>query len=322
MADNSIEISSKGKWVTVPAARVHGASIIVRGKWLKMATVHDEAWLDAELADPEACVKELKEGGHDRLRADIFTFAQRLPAAPPKYKYAFEWDNVAAVPITTFDHWWTKQIDAKTRNMVRKGEKKGLEVREVPFDDALVQGISAIYNGCPVRQGKPFWHYGKDLETVRRENESFLDRSVLLAAFLEGNLIGFAKLVADKNQVQAGLMQVISMIQHRDKAPTNALIAQAVRSCADRGIPHLLYANFGYGKKQRDSLSDFKERNGFQKVDVPRYYVPLTHLGRAAFHLGLHHRFVDRLPRSVVERIREVRAAWYERKFQTAKESA
>ena len=36
-------------------------------------------------------------------------------------------------------------------------------------------------------------------------------------------------------------MHILSMVSHRDKAPTNALIAQAVRSCADRSIPHLVY---------------------------------------------------------------------------------
>jgi hypothetical protein len=37
-------------------------------------------------------------------------------------------------------------------------------------------------------------------------------------------------------------MHILSMIRHREKAPTNALIAQAVRSCAERGIPYLWYA--------------------------------------------------------------------------------
>ena len=44
-------------------------------------------------------------------------------------------------------------------------------------------------------------------------------------------------------------MQIVSMVGHQDKAPTNALIAQAVRSCAERGIPYLWYANMSYGKK-------------------------------------------------------------------------
>jgi hypothetical protein len=110
-------------------------------------------------------------------------------------------------------------------------------------------------------------------------------------------------------------MHIVSKIKHRDKAPTNALVAQAVRSCADRKIPYLVYSNFAYGKKETSSLSDFKERNGFERVDVPRYYVPLTALGRIAFRLGLHHKLVDLLPGPVLLKAREMRDSWYNRKF-------
>ena len=105
------------------------------------------------------------------------------------------------------------------------------------------------------------------------------------------------------------------MIQHRDKAPTNAVIAQAVRSCAERGIPHLWYANFSYRNKQRDSLADFKRYNGFQKVSLPRYYVPLSAIGRMALHLGLHHSIADSIPEPVTAAYRRIRSLWYARRF-------
>ena len=76
---------------------------------------------------------------------------------------------------------------------------------------------------------------------------------------MDSELIGFIKLTTDETLTQAGIMHIVSMIKHRDKAPTNALVAQAVRSCADRKIPHLVYSNFAYGKKETSSLSDFKE---------------------------------------------------------------
>ncbi len=116
-------------------------------------------------------------------------------------------------------------------------------------------------------------------------------------------------------------MQILSMVQHRDKAPTNALIAQAVRSCADRHIPYLVYAKFPHGKKQPDSLADFKRYNGFQRIEVPRYYIPLTLAGRVAFALGLHHRLADRIPEPVLVQLRKIRSRWYGRKFQVAKET-
>ena len=33
----------------------------------------------------------------------------------------------------------------------------------------LVNGIIGIFNQSPVRRGKPFWHYGKDFDTVKKE---------------------------------------------------------------------------------------------------------------------------------------------------------
>jgi hypothetical protein len=204
--------------------------------------------------------------------------------------------------------------------MVRKAEKMGLSVREVPFDDELVAEISAIYNETPIRQGKPFWHYGKSLETVRRENGTFAGDSLFIGAFFQERLVGFAKLVGNAERSQVILMQILSMIQHRDKAPTNALIAQAVRSCAERNIPYVVYSNFSYGKKQRDSLADFKKSNGFQRIEVPRYYVPLTPVGRVALQLGFHKRLAERIPESLLVRYRDVRSRWNSRRFRMAKE--
>jgi hypothetical protein len=81
-------------------------------------------------------------------------------------------------------------------------------MREAPFDDKLVAGIWEIYNESPIRQRRRFPHYGKDLETVRREEATFLDSSVFIGAFFVDKLIVFVKLVADETCTQAGLFRV------------------------------------------------------------------------------------------------------------------
>jgi len=297
--------------------KVCGKEIRIDGRLLRVARLEADKY--QFLDDPESMIEGLGKCGE---RIDLFTFMQRLPETTPIYDYPMEWDNLAALPVSTFDHWWMQQIGFKARNKAKQAEKKGVSVREVPFNDALVQGIYAIYNECPVRQGKPFRHYGKNVETVRKEEATFLDSSIFIGAYLGDTLIGFVKLTCDESRTQAGLMNIVSMIRHRDKAPTNALIAQAVRSCAERGISYLVYSNFAYGNKQRDSLTDFKERNGFQRIDLPRYYVPLTRTGWVAFRLGLHRRFPERLPEPVLARLRELRNAWYNRKFPSVRETS
>lgn len=296
--------------------RICGEEVRVRGNVLRIARLEADRYKFVD--DPESALRELKACGS---RVDLFTFIQRLPNVSRDYKFPMEWDNYAALPITTFDHWWNDQIGFKARNKAKQAQKKGVVIREVPFDCNLVQGIWKIYNESPIRQGKPFSHYGKDVEAVFKEEETFLDNSVFIGAFVGDDLIGFIKMVYDDTKTQAGLMNICSLIREREKAPSNALVAQAVRSCAERGISYLVYSNFAYGKKDRSTLSDFKERNGFQRIDIPRYYVPLTGFGHAALRLGLHRSLGSRLPEPIAAKLRDVRQSWYDRKFAAHKDS-
>jgi len=264
------------------------------------------------LQDPETTVRMLRNSS---MRIDLLTFIQKLSESSPKYSYPMEWENLAAIRVSSFDHWMSRQLDSKSRNMIRKAAKNGLITREVPFDDDLIRGISAIYNETPIRQGRRFAHYQKDFKTVRKMKATFLDRSIFIGAFFEGNLVGFAKLVYDEGHEQAGLMHILSMIRHRSKAPMNALIAQAVKSCSDRSISYLWYGQSSYGNKQRDSLWDFKRHNGFERIETPRYYIPLTTVGSMALRLGLHHSISDWIPEPVIAAYLRVRSHWYAKKF-------
>lgn len=291
--------------------KVCGKDINVRGRLIRIAQIDGDKYNFPD--DPEMLLAGLRKRGE---RIDLFTFLQKLPETAPKYSYPVEWDNLAVLPVSTFDHWWNQQIRSFPRNRARQAEKKGVVLREVPCDEALIQGICAIYNESPVRQGKRFPHYGMTVERARGYARTFLDRSIYVGAFLGATMIGFIKLVMDETRTHACLVHILSMIQHKDKAPTNALLAHAVKICADQGISYLVYENFAYGKKQGDSLSHFKEVNGFQRMDLPRYYIPLTPLGRIAFRFGLHHRLADRLPETVAAKLRDLRSSWYQHRFQ------
>ena len=61
-------------------------------------------------------------------------------------------------------------------------------------------------------------------------------------------------------------------------------------------------------------LSNLKAENGFRRVDLPRYYVPLTRIGKMGFRGGLHHNFVDRVTAPLLAILREQRSRWYNRK--------
>jgi hypothetical protein len=295
---------------------VCGKNVAISGSVVRTARLDADGYQFVD--DPLTFVDGLRHVG---TRVDLFTFLQKIPESTPKYKFAMEMDNLAAIPLTTYDRWWNEQLRFKARNKARQAGKKGVSIREVPFGDELVRGIWEVYNECPVRQGRPFTHYGKDVQTVYKEEATYLDSSVFLGAFFEERMIGFVKLVWSESRNQAGLMNIVSMIKHRDKAPTNALVAEAVRACCARNTPYLVYSNFTYGKKQADSVAEFKESNGFEKIDLPRYYVPLTPLGSLAYRMGLHRKWADRIPQPMVARVRELRNAWYNRKMQSHAEA-
>ena len=280
-------------------------AIRIDGRILRIARLDGDKYTFPD--DPEETIAAVR-----RLdaRADLFTFLQRPDEPEPKYTYPMEWDNLAVLPVSTFENWFKNQVKSTVRNRSRQAEKRGAVVREVPFDDGLLRGIVAIHNECPIRQGRRFPHYGMDVEGARRYAGTFLDRTIFIGASVGDDLIGFAKLTVDETGIHACIVNILSMVKHREKAPTNALIAQAVRSCASRGIRYLVYENFSYGKKAGDSLSHFKETNGFRQVNLPRYYVPLTAFGGLAYRLGLHRRVAEYCPEFVMSRLRSLRTAW------------
>ena len=295
---------------------INGRQIRIEGRYLRIARLEADGF--HFLSDPGALLEILRSCG---TNVDLFTFMQKVTEPEPRFQYPLEWDNVAALPISTFENWWDKQINFKARNKAKQAEKKGVVLREVPFDNALAAGICEIYNECPIRQGRRFPHYGKTLETVWKESATFLEDSIFIGAFWESRLIGFVKLTMDQERTIATTMNIVSLVSQRDKAPTNALIAHAVRACANRRLSYLVYAKFVYGNKQPDSLADFKERNAFQRVNVPRYYVPLTRRGALAFRLQLHHKLIERLPGSWIERLRKLRNDYYNRKMTNTPEA-
>jgi hypothetical protein len=297
------EIRVKGKSIHVPSATVYGMTVIASGKRMKIANVMDEQLVEGEtVRDPTSFVLRLKETG---LNADIFTFAQKLPDVAPRYQYHLEWDNAAVIPITNFSDWWEKRAEYDVRKAVKRARKLGVEVKVCEFNDAFVEGICRIYNDSPTRQGKPFWHYQKEFEEVKRENSTYLERSVFVGAYYDDDLIGFIKMVYVDSI--ATTLQVISQKKHSDKKPTNALIAKAVEICESNGVSHFVYGSYTYNE-ENSSLTEFKRRNGFEKILVPRYYVPLTLKGDVALKLNLHRPLANFVPVQMLTQIRKLRS--------------
>jgi hypothetical protein len=288
-------ISVRGKRRHVPAAAVSGKPVIVTGRFLRVARIHDvEFNEDAAIGDPADFIAQLRRSG---LRADILTFPQKIYEGQPQHRLPFDWDNAAVAPCGDYEQWWNG-LPQEARKNVRRAGKRGVTVDVAPFDDALVRGIKAIYDETPIRQGRRFWHFGKDVETIRAENSSYLDRAEFIGAYHEGELIGFVKFVRVGRL--AVVMQILSKAAHYDKRPMNALLARAMEVCHGKGIDYLVYSKFTYGNK-KDDMTEFKRRNGFVQMDYPRYFVPLTLRGKVAVALKLHRGLLGLLPARAIE---------------------
>ncbi len=141
-----------GKDVRLDYAKINGQTYSVTRGLVRVISLEDD-WCE-DIDDPAAVIAALNNSD---IRADIFTFWQRLPDLQPKYSYTMELDSIAALPIKSYSFWWEKQIERKVRNKVRKAQKKGVTVRMASFDDTFVQGITSIFNETPIRQGRRFY---------------------------------------------------------------------------------------------------------------------------------------------------------------------
>src|SRR5258708_10966575 len=297
LTDNSAEISVRGRLVRVPALEVGGNTIVVTGRWIRTASIAAEEFLYQGLEDPELCVKKLKEHRSIWSRIDVFTFMQKLTETLPKYPYAMERQSIAAVCTRSYQTWW-EELPQETRKNVRRSQKRGVVVMVEQLNDQLVRVIMGVNNESAVRQKKKFVHYGRTFEQVKHDQSTFLGRSDFICAYLGAELIGFLKLVYSGEI--ASIVQMLPKASHADNRPANALLAKAVEVCHSKGASYLTYGNFNYGNKGDCSLREFKIRNGFEEILIPRFLVPLTRWGTLCLKLKLHQGLLGILPPSII----------------------
>ena len=265
----------------------------------------EDDWYE-DVANPAAVVDALR--APNAPRADLFTFWQRPPDVEPVHDYSrdyhCEFEELAVLPISNYEDWWKNTIKSRVRTTIRKSAKQGVEVREVEYDDEFVEGMAGIFNEARIRQGRPFWHYGKDLDTIRQQFSRFVHRERMIGAYFEDKMIGFVML-GDAGRFSL-LGQILSSMHHRDKGPNNALIDKSVELAAEQGHEQLVYWYWS-----DDSLAEFKRRCGFQKIAAPRYYVPLTYKGQLALKAGAHRGLRNMIPATVKGRLKQLRNRWF-----------
>ncbi len=315
-----VEVSIKGKSHQRVALRVEGHPWVAHGLWWRHAEIWDEAWTPGEWVTQPERVRQAFQA-HTGF-ADLFSFpcvASYRPSPDATEDAglgvsAIRWSNKAVLPTADPQAWWTG-LSQETRKNVRRAERRGVQVKELTWSQDLARGIQRIYDESPLRQGRPFWHYGKSLDQVVRDNATYLERSTFLGAFVGEEMVAFIKWVRVNDE--ARIMQILALQSHQDKRPLMALIAHAVWVCHRQGVTGLIYGKMTYGSKTDSSMVEFKRRLGFQQVDMPRLVVAVTTKGRWVVRWGLDRPWSDRLPSSWVHRLLKWRTWWLSRHVST-----
>ncbi len=303
----TIDVSVGGKWVAAPAVDLNGQTIVVRGKRIRIASVHDADWIADAVADPAACIQVLKKGGAG-IRADIFYFSQQVRDCTPHFDYPMEMRSIAVADVSSFQAWWRK-IAHGTRNNINQAKKRGVVVRVQEFNDDLIRGIMSVQNENPIRQGRRFYHYGKTFEQTKRDHGSFLGSCDFICAYRDDEFLGFLKLIYHGDV--ASIMQISSKLAFQHFRPANALIQKAAEICVSKGIPNLVYGEFNYWNKRESTLRNFKTNNGFEEMLVPEYYVPLTPWGSICVKAKLYRGLIGILPAGAIAAALNLRLKWH-----------
>ena len=306
--ENCVEIRVRGRWITIPAVDVNGKKLIATGKWLRTAMVRGEEMMEHELENPEVYIQKLKGNANDALKADIFTFTQKLPSTCPKYAYPLEWESVAAIHLVSFKEWW-EGLPQETRKNVRRSQRRGVAVKIKELDDDLIQGIREVNDDSPLRQGMPNGYYGKSYEETKKLYGEFVGRCNFICAYFGDKLIGFLHLVY-RGEI-AAILNLTTKPSHFDKRPANALMAKAAELCEAKGISYVTYGLYNYGNKRDHPLRTFKIRNGFREILVPRFFVPLNRWGKLCMKAKLQRGLIGILPHSVITIAARTRSLWY-----------
>lgn len=285
---------------------INGRDFVINKSMLRTISLRND--IIDDIGDPAVVLHTIHDS---HLPADLLVFPQRLDDPSPRYPYHMEWDNLAAVKISTYEEWLKKQIHQNARNKIRKADKSGVIVRAESLSTQVIQGMVDIFNETAVRRGRRYSYFGRDAETVKKEWSADAGRSIFLVAYHQEEIIGFIQLVFGEGLARTS--GTVAKLAHRNKAPMNALIAKSVEVCAERNIHYLVYGKFSYGKKGEDSLTEFKRNNGFQKIERPVYYAPLSIRGRVGLFLGMHHELSERLPVRLYNALTTFRSFWYSR---------
>ncbi len=227
------------------------------------------------------------EGSIDQAKsfgADMLVFCDRPWMGESLQLPLSDQLEIAVLSFSSFDEWFSR-LGKDTRNEIRKGSKRGVEIRAISEPSGSeAQQIVDLFREAPFREGRYFASY--DSWNAQRVMAKFRtdDRFVTTAAFYEGKIVGVAKFkFRGKVAVVNNLLSSLA-VRRKIKNVANSLLAEQIKMLSDRGVRHLTYGKIGV----LSGLDHFKRSNGFKPVTVNYNYILLTRKARLSSRFGFY----------------------------------
>ena len=173
----------------------------------------------------------------------------------------------------SYEDVWDTVYSTKTRNMIRKAKKGGVECRTIDILDHVDDAVACTLSK-PVRHGSrlPEYYYDTDMyrQKMERWQEIFGDNMISFGAFFDGKLVAYINTF-----VRFGEAITNNMLSHADAlqvAPNNAVFDFMIKYYTDRDDVRRLMYSFD----TTESVDKFKHSMGFEPILVKRWYMELN----------------------------------------------
>lgn len=158
---------------------------------------------------------------------------------------------------------YLQQVGAKTRNMIRKADKRGYVAGVFDYNDFL-DDVYSVNTSKKFRAGRRMTKsYQERPWPVRVDNSCSSHRLVYVGVFKDGRLVAYAKVVI------VGEVAVLDrFIGHGDNlrdGVMNLLLYAVVCYCVSVGVYWVNYLTMESASK---GIEDFKRHAGFRATDV------------------------------------------------------
>lgn len=168
------------------------------------------------------------------------------------------------------ENFGIQSLSSKRRSTVRKGLKLN-QVKKIDCIDTYINDIQSISISTAARtkHGKPAHYYTKEYEKWKQfiVKLSKLTTGEWWGAFFDNKLIAYVYTFHVDDVVTISAAK--SHSDYLDKCPNDALIFTIVDYC--KNLPNCRKIDYGDWSTNNPNLNDFKQRFGFEKVDLPIY---------------------------------------------------